>query len=201
MPSTYSGRHAKQGSCQSLRHSTGSFKATLRQAAQLSAQPASHANATMQTQRFSKDAKHSTKASEVPVKDKAVKEPQGLSMKVKAKPTAPASKALSSSTGPAVHAMSTHAVDHSQPAKPAQSTPSRLAADPGAAHDLASNADAVSGQSQQDKASPWSSKSPAGQLSALERMLQALPERVTTRSSSRLEQVCLCVTNPCPHVR
>lgn len=195
VPAAYSGRHAKQGSSHSLRHSTGSLKATLRRAAQSHAEPAGHLHAK-QAQHASREAKPSATAAELAGHGRAAKraqQAQGLS-KAKAAP------AIAAADAPRLAVQTTvpNRVGTTQPGhvqavekpQPVQHAPSRLAADPGAANDLASNSDGGSQASVGVGSSPWSSKSPHGQLNALQRMLQALPERGTNRGGLEHDQVC-----------
>lgn len=183
LPATYSGRYSKQPSTQSLRHSTGSLKATLRQAAQ------PHAEHAGQRQ----SAKHAQASNRAPTLSAAAESPSGINSSKHAQralqaPVPSAAKPSPAETSPhsarvpavnraaAVHAWRSQATDMSQ------HVPSRLAADPNAANDLASSTAKGSHASSEAALSPWSSKSPNGQLSALERMLQALPERSSKRA-------------------
>lgn len=175
---------------QSLRHSTGSLKATLRQAAQSHAEHAGqrhsvkHAQASNRAPTLSaaaespsgiKSSKHAQCALQAPVPSAAKSSPAETS------PHSPRAPAVNRAA--AVHAGRSQATDMSQ------HVPSRLAADPNAANDLASGTAMGAHASSEAALSPWSSKSPHGQLSALERMLQALPERSSKRAQH--EQVGL----------
>lgn len=197
-PATYSGRYAKQPSMQPLRHSTGSLKATLRQAAHLRAEHAGQSHAAKHAPSSSKEAIPSVAAvaeltqGDVSAKHaRRAKQAQGVK-RLKAGPAADAAVmpnlTRGSSRASAVHA------GHLQPAdaaQPAQHMPGRLAADPDAANDLASTSGMSTQASLQATSSPWSSKSPSGRLSALERMLQALPERGPKRGLCQHDQVGL----------
>ena len=147
-PATYSGRYSKQPSTQSLRHSTGSLKATLRQAAQ------SHAG-----------------------QKRVLQAPAPSAARVN-----PAGTLSHSAHVPVVKRAAAMHAERSQAVATSQHMPSRLAADPNAANDLASGTASGSHAMSEAASSPWSSKSPNGQLSALERMLQALPERSTKQA-------------------
>ena len=175
------------------------MRATLKQAAHLRAEHAGQNHAVKHAPSSSKEGMPSVAAAaeliqgDVSAKHaRHAKQAQGVKT-LKVGPVADATDAAvmpiltrACSRASAVHARHLQTADAAQPA---QHMPSRLAADPDAANDLASTSGMGTQASLQATPSPWSSKSPSGRLSALERMLQALPERGPKRGLSQHDQV------------